>query len=62
MAAGYHVGSPGSTSGLDPGSFDLWVSRTTGLPIIYSVDADSGGFRWVFGSQVVAPAANKIRK
>ncbi len=62
VAAGYHVGSArGGSNSLDPGAFDMWVSRTTGLPIIYSPDPDSGGFRFVFGSQVVAPAANKIR-
>jgi hypothetical protein len=62
VAAGFHVGSTsGGSSGLDPGAYDMWVSRATGLPIIYSLDPESGGFRYVYGNQVVAPAANKIR-
>ena len=62
VAAGFHVGSTsGGSGGLDPGAYDMWVSRATGLPIIYSPDPDSGGFRYVYGNQVVAPAANKIR-
>lgn len=61
-AAGYHVGSAaGSNGGLEPGAYDFWVSRATGLPIIYTLDPDSGGFRYVFGNQVVAPAPGKIR-
>jgi hypothetical protein len=61
-AAGYHVGPTESGAyGLDPGAYDFWISRTTGLPLIYSLDPDSGGFRYVYGNQVVAPAANKIR-
>jgi hypothetical protein len=62
VAAGYHVGSTESGPyGLDPGAFDMWISRATGLPIVYSPDPDSGGFRYVYGNQVVAPAASKIR-
>jgi hypothetical protein len=45
---------------LDPGAFDIWVSRATSLPIVYTPDPDSGGFKWVFGSQVNAPAPDKI--
>jgi hypothetical protein len=62
VAAGYHVGSADVTGGgFDPGSYDIWVSRATGLPIVYAPDPDSGGFRWVFGNQVNAPAPDKIR-
>jgi hypothetical protein len=61
-AAGYHVGSAdGGSGGLDPGAYDFWVSRATGLPIVYTPDPESGGFRYVFGNQVVAPAPGKIR-
>lgn len=62
MAAGYHVGSTESGPyGLDPGAYDFWVSRATGLPIVYTPDPESGGFRYVFGNQVVAPTPGKIR-
>jgi hypothetical protein len=61
-AAGYHVGSAnGGGNGLDPGAYDIWISRATGLPLVYSPYPDSGGFRYVYGDQVVAPAASKIR-
>ncbi|MBP7625295.1 MAG: hypothetical protein KA763_15135 [Xanthomonadales bacterium] len=61
-AAGYHVGSTDSGPyGLDPGAYDFWVSRATGLPIVLTPDPESGGFRYVFGNQVVAPAPGKIR-
>jgi hypothetical protein len=62
-AVSYHVGSTdGGVYGVDPGAFDLWISKKTGLPLIYSLDPDTGGFRYVYGDQVVAPAASKIRK
>jgi hypothetical protein len=31
------------------------------LPIFYTPDPESGGFRWVFGNQVSAPTPDEIR-
>ena len=63
MAAGYHVGSPGAKpNSLDPGAMDLWVSRATGLMVAMAPDTETGGFRYAYDSQVVAPPASQIRK
>ncbi|HSC64053.1 MAG TPA: hypothetical protein VLD35_10490, partial [Caldimonas sp.] len=47
---------------LGPGAMDLWVSRATGLMVAMAPDTETGGFRYVYGSQVVAPPASQIRK
>lgn len=63
MAVGYHVGSPGAKpNSLDPGAMDVWISRTTGLLVAMAPDTETGGFRYVYGSPVVAPPASQIRK
>lgn len=62
-AAGYHVGSPGAKrSDIDPGAMDVWVSQSTGLIQAVTADTETGGFRYVYGNQVVAPPPSQIRK
>jgi hypothetical protein len=41
----------------DPTAIELWVGRASGLPVFHGMGSDNGGFRWVFGAGVVAPAA-----
>ncbi|HSC62001.1 MAG TPA: hypothetical protein VLD35_00080 [Caldimonas sp.] len=41
---------------------DLWVSRATGLMVAMAPDTETGGFRYAYDSQVVAPPASQIRK
>ena len=41
----------------DPSAMDVWVSKATGLPLVHGMASEDGGFRWVYGSAVVAPAA-----
>jgi hypothetical protein len=61
-ASGYHVGSADRGSGsLDPFGYDIWVSVATGLPIVNAPESSTGGFRYVYGNQVVAPTPDKIR-
>ena len=41
----------------DPSATDVWISRASAVPLFTSVGgSDDGGFRWVYGSSVVAPA------
>lgn len=54
---GYRVRSNDSGSAPDPYASEIWVSSKTGLPV-WSDD----GFRWVYGGQVIAPSADKIRQ
>jgi len=61
-ASGYHVGSADrGGGGLDPFGYDIWVSVATGLPIVNAPESSTGGFRYVYGNQVVAPTPDKIR-
>ena len=41
--------------GDDPLAIDLLVDRATGLPFVHGMGLENGGFRWVYGSAVVAP-------
>lgn len=54
---GYRVRSNANGSAPDPYASEIWVSRKSGLPV-WSDD----GFRWVYGAQVIAPSADKIRQ
>jgi len=57
---GYRVRDAGSQP--DITATDVWLSRATGLPVWHGLGSDDGGFRWVYGAAVVAPAADKVRK
>ena len=54
---GYRVRSNDKGNAPDPFASEIWVSRKTGLPV-WSDD----GIRWVYGAQVIAPSADKIRQ
>jgi hypothetical protein len=54
---GYQVRSNDKGSAPDPYATEIWISRKTGLPVWCD-----DGFRWVYGAQVIAPSADKIRQ
>jgi hypothetical protein len=60
-AIGYRIRNNDKGNQPDLAATDMWVSRTTGLPIFHSLGSDGGGLRWVFGAAVVAPAPEKVR-
>ena len=59
QALGYQIRSPGNAA--DPTAIHLWVSRSTGLPLVHGMGSDDM-LRWVYGTAVAAPASGKIRK
>lgn len=59
---GYQIRNNDKGSEPDPYATHLWVNRATGLPAWHGQGSDDGGYRWVYGAQVVAPTADKIRK
>lgn len=59
---GYEVRSNDKGSAPDPYANDLWVNKKTGLPAWFGMGSDGGGFRFVYGSQVIAPSADQIRQ
>jgi hypothetical protein len=54
---GYRVRSNDKGSAPDPFASEIWINNKTGLPV-WSDD----GFRWVYGTQVIAPSASQIRQ
>lgn len=53
---GYRI-RDNQTNGPDLAAIEFWIGRASGLPVFHAIgDSDSGGFRWVYGSSVVAPA------
>jgi len=57
---GYRVRAAGKQP--DVTANDVWISRASGLPLWHGLGSDDGGYRWVYGAAVVAPAADKVRK
>ena len=33
----------------------FWIAKSSGLPLYHAIGSDSDGWRWVYGSDVVAP-------
>ena len=42
--------------GIDYAAIDLWIDRSTGLPIFYAPGDSTGGFGWLYGADVVVPS------
>ena len=60
-AIGYQIRKNDKGTQPDPNAIHMWVNRATGLPIYHGMGSD-GGLRWVYGAEVTAPAADKLRK
>ena len=45
----------------DPNAIDMWVNRSTGLPLFHGIGWMKGGLRWVYGAEVSAPPPGKIK-
>ena len=43
----------------DPTAIHFWIATSSGLPLYHAIGGDSDGWRWVYGSQVVAPKAKR---
>lgn len=56
---GYRIRSNDKGNQEDPTAIDIWLGRATGLPAWHGMGSDSGGFRWVYGTAVVAPTPDK---
>src|SRR3954454_18230299 len=54
QALGYQVRSAGNAA--DPTAIHMWIGRSTGLPMAHGMGSDDEMLRWVYGSDVVAPA------
>ena len=52
-ATGWRVRGSGTTP--DPTAIHFWIAKSSGMPLYHAIGADSGGWRWVYGSGVVAP-------
>jgi hypothetical protein len=60
-AIGYQIRNNDKGTQPDPTAIHMWVNRTTGLPMYHGMGSD-GGLRWVYGTEVTAPGADKLRK
>lgn len=45
----------------DANAIDMWVNRSTGLPMFHGIGWTKGGLRWVYGAEVSAPPPNKVK-
>jgi hypothetical protein len=61
-AMGYQIRNNDKGSQTDYAAIHIWTSRATGLPLFHGMGSDGGGFRWVYGTDVVAPDPAKIKK
>jgi hypothetical protein len=62
-AVGFNVTGGVSISNSGASSEDIWISRSTGLPIIQGMDSTGhGGVVWIYGAAVSAPPPEKLLK
>jgi hypothetical protein len=61
QAIGYQIRNNDKGNEPDFAAIDVWLNRSTGLPLFHGMGSDGGGFRWVFGPGVLQPAADKVR-
>jgi hypothetical protein len=41
-------------------AIEMWIDKSSGLPLWHGVGSDGGGFRWAYGDAAKAPAASEV--